>query len=202
MNGELRNSWSYTWNDIWEPLDSIGESPDDLFPQIYSTSTDFVKNKPSQREYEEIFNDPRKAEIEFRKIQAQHFLGEIAIVKFLEEVYVTLTGYDIDEITQEYKKLILLFLEKYNLRYSLQEPFRFRFQLPGTFEDLYSQIREINEENAHLKELMTDFEEAYSGFSMSQSNKDLKTCIAKASNYAEGVAAFSKPQKRHFRKNV
>lgn len=191
MIGELQNSWAYTWNDIWEPLKSFSEAPFDLFIQLYSTAIDFVTDKPSRSEYEEIVNDPEKAEVEFQKLQAKHFRDELAILKFLEQVYITLREYDINELTREYRRLVLQFLEKYNLRYSLQEPFRFRFQIPGTFKDLYSQLQEINEENAHLKELMTDFEEAYSTFTLTQSNKDLKTCIAKASNYAEGVASFS-----------
>ncbi len=191
MIGEMQNSWAHTWSDIWEPLNSYEMTPADFFVQVYSTAIDFVFEKPTQSEYEEIVNDPEKAEIEFKGLQAKHFRGELAILRFLEQVYFTLKEYDINEVTAEYKKLINVFVAKYNLRYSLQEPFRFRFRIHGTFADLYTQLQEINEENSHLKELMTDFEESYSAFVLSQSNKDLKTCIAKASNYAEGVASFS-----------
>lgn len=191
MIGKLQDSWVYIWDEVWIPLRMFDDSPTDLFVQIYDVASDFIIPKPTSREYEEIINDPIKAELEFQKFQPLNFPDEISLIRFLEQVYRTLNDFGISGLSEEYKKLIEQFLEKYNLRYKIQEPFRFIFQFPGTFVDLYSQLQEINEENSHLKELITDFEEAYSGFSLTKSNKDLKTCIAKASNYAEGVASFS-----------
>ncbi|KXK14729.1 MAG: hypothetical protein UZ14_CFX002001007 [Chloroflexi bacterium OLB14] len=124
----------------------------------------FVFEKPTQSEYEEIVNDPEKAEIEFKGLQAKHFRGELAILRFLEQVYFTLKEYDINEVTAEYKKLINVFVAKYNLRYSLQEPFRFRFRIHGTFADLYTSASRDQRRKFALKRVDDRFRGIIFGF--------------------------------------
>jgi hypothetical protein len=56
---------------------------------------------------------------------------------------------------------------------------------------LYSELQRLNTSNAHLNTLLLDFEHAFDSYARTQDPSDLKTCIAKASNYAEGLASFT-----------
>jgi len=64
-----------------------------------------------------------------------------------------------------------------------------RFLLPATFANLYEELHRLNAGNGHLAGLLTDFEKAFDRYAHTQDETDLKTCIAKASNYAEGLAS-------------
>jgi len=52
----------------------------------------------------------------------------------------------------------------------------------------------MNTTNTHLNGLLGDFEHAFDSYARSQNPADLKTCIAKASNYAEGLASATNGQ--------
>jgi len=82
-------------------------------------------------------------------------------------------------------------LKKFNLRYRLEEPFVLRFLLPGSFSNLYAELQRLNSGNAHLHGLLTDFEKSFDSYIRKLDPTDLKTCISKASNYAEGLASAS-----------
>lgn len=90
----------------------------------------------------------------------------------------------------EYFKLLLReFIRKYNLRYRLDDPFILLFLLPGSFANLYAELQRLNTSNVNLSDLLREFEHAFNTYVRTQNATDLKTCIAKASNYAEGLAS-------------
>lgn len=78
---------------------------------------------------------------------------------------------------------------KFNLRYRIEDPFVVRFLLPGSFSNLYAELNRLNAGNAHLAGLLIDFEKAFDRYARVQDPGDLKTCIAKVSNFAEGLAS-------------
>jgi hypothetical protein len=54
---------------------------------------------------------------------------------------------------------------------------------------MYTEIQRINSSSPHLIGLLDDFEKAFDRYARTQDPTDLKTCIGKASNYAEGLAS-------------
>jgi hypothetical protein len=88
-----------------------------------------------------------------------------------------------------YQRLLRNVLRKFNLRYRLDDPFIIRFLLPGSFTNLYTELHRLTTADGHLECLLTDFERAFDTYVRTQDPTDLKTCIAKASNYAEGLAS-------------
>jgi hypothetical protein len=91
-----------------------------------------------------------------------------------------------------YQQLLGSVLKKFNLRYRLEEPFVLRFLLPGSFNNLYDELQRLNSSNFYLGSLLADFEHAFDRYARTQDPTDLKTCIAKASNYAEGLASATR----------
>lgn len=191
MIGSLRNHWEYTTEEIWEPLAAHEKSPPDLFNDLYDAADEFLALPTSDALFEEIRNDADKARGAFFALNGSDFRDETAIVEFLEVAYKVIVDYDVPGDPEIFKQLLREFIRKYNLRYRLDDPFKLRFLLPGSFTNLYSELQRLNTSNSHLNDLLRDFEHAFDRYARSQDTSDLKTCIAKASNYAEGLASFT-----------
>jgi hypothetical protein len=191
MIGSFRNHWEYTPADIWEPLAAHGSAPPDLFNDFYDAVDQFLALPTSEFLLEEIRNDSAKAHVAFCALKGSDFSDETAVVRFLEYVYEVIVDYDISGYAEFFKLQLREFIRRYNLRYRLDDPFRLRFLLPGSFTNLYCELQRLNTSNSHLSGLLQDFEHAFDGYARSQDPSDLKTCIAKASNYAEALASVT-----------
>jgi len=189
MIGSLRNHWEYTSEEIWEPLAAHDNAPPDLFNDLYETAEDFLALPTAEPLLEEIQNDADKAHDAFCGLSGSDFRDETAIVDFLEAAYEVIVDYDVSGYSEVFKQLLRQFIDKFNLRYRLDDPFKLRFLLPGSFTNLYSELQRLNSTNGHLTGLLRDFEHAFDRYARTQDAADLKTCIAKASNYAEGLAS-------------
>jgi hypothetical protein len=191
MIGSLRNHWIYTAQEIWESLATHEQAPQDFFSDLYSEVEDHLGVHTSQALFEEIRNDPVIAQTKFLAIKGTDFAAEMEIAKFLEEAYETIEDYGISGYGEKFKILLRSFLTKYNLRYRLDDPFALRFLLPGSFANLYNDLRRINITNVHLQTLWSDFEEAFDEYSHESSERKLNACLTNASKYAEGLASIT-----------
>ena len=191
MTGYLLDHWRYTWPDVWSVLARSRKAPADLFVRLYRTAYDFLQDRPRYKQLEMIVNDPNQARQAFEAIRAADIGSEAAMIGFLEAAFDTLGDFEIPRYELLYKKFLLAFIRKYNLRYQIAKPFRLYMLLPGVFADLYSELGRINHGNPHLAALMDDFEYSFGAYFRSQQRTDLKTCILKATMYAEGAAAVS-----------
>ncbi len=189
MIGSLRESWEYTWIDIWEPLGNLPQSPLDLYIQFYRTCVDYLRRKPNNQDLAEIVNSPEMALSAFQAIEGKKFRDEISTVQFLERVHGLMTDIGSRILIRRYCEYVSKFLKKYNLRYETAEPFALRVRLPALYADIYEHLRQVNLANAHLTQLMTDFEISFSDFVRTRAQRDLRTSLARASNYAEGIAS-------------
>jgi hypothetical protein len=193
MSGNLRQAWGYLISDLWEPLadyssnDSV--APADLFSDLFESAEEFLSPRPTATELEEARNNPDMARLRFFALKGTDFASESAVVLFLEVANKIIADYEINGYEDLYLRLLRDFLRKFNLRYRLDEPFTLRFLLPGSFTNLYTELHRLNVGNGHLSGLLNDFEKAFDRYARTQDPTDLKTCIAKVSNYAEGLAS-------------
>jgi hypothetical protein len=193
MSGDLRHAWDYLVQELWEPLAKYSAkevaAPPDLFGDLFAAADEFLSPRPTDKELEEARNNPEKAQERFLALKGTDFANESAIVNFLEEACDVIAEYEIPGFEDLYRRLLRDVLRKFNLRYRLDEPFLLRFLLPGSFTNLYAELHRINTGNGHLVNLLTDFEKAFDRYARTLDATDLKTCIGKASNYAEGLAS-------------
>lgn len=194
MTGSFRNHWEYTSADIWEPLASNEKAQPDMFNDLYDAANDFLALPTEGVQFAEIRNDDIKAHDAFCSLNGSDFASEAAVMDFLEEAYEVIADYDIAGYAEFFKLLLREFIRKYNLRYRLDDPFKLRILLPGSFSNLYSELQRLNTSNSHLHKLLQDFEHSFDRYARTQDSADLKTCIAKASNYAEGLASATHGQ--------
>lgn len=195
MSGSLRHSWDYLAAELWEPLADYSArdaaAPPDLFSDLFAAADEFLSPRPTDTELEEARNNPDKARQRFFALKGTDLASESAIVHFLEEADDVIADYEIPGFEDLYRRLLRDALRKFNLRYRLDEPFTLRFLLPGSFTNLYAELHRLNAGNGHLAGLLADFEHAFDRYARTQDPTDLKTCIAKASNYAEGLASVT-----------
>ncbi len=194
MIGSLRNHWEYAAPEIWEPLSDHEKAPESFFNDLYDVADEFLSLGTPDDLHEEIRNDPQKARISFLALKGTDFTDEKTLVEFLEAAHKLIDDYGINGYSEYLKLLLRNFIRKYNLRYRLDDPFVLRFLLPGSFTNLYMELHRLNTSSTHLSGLLADFEHAFDRYARSQDTTDLKTCIAKASNYAEGLASATNGQ--------
>jgi hypothetical protein len=195
VTGALNGVWSYLDAELWEPLAQYdgqdGAAPPDLFSGFFLAAADFMAPGPGPEEVEQARNDPTVAKRVFLDLEASDFVSESAMVQFLEAVSAVIDDYDVSGYVDLYKALVRTLLQKFNLRYRLDEPFVLCFLLPGSFANLYDQLHTLNTSLPHLASLLMDFEHAFNLYLRSQLESDLRTCIANASKYAEGLAGHT-----------
>lgn len=193
MSGHLRHTWEYLADELWTPLadySASGDSaPPDLFSDLFSAADELLSPRPSNIEMIEVQNDPDKARIRFLSLKGTDFTSESAIVSFLEKADIVISDYEISGFDDLFRRLLRDVLRKFNLRYRLDEPFTLRFLLPGSFANLYTELQRVNARNVDLSSLWSDFESAFDQYSRTQTDSDLRTSIAKASNYLEGLSS-------------
>jgi hypothetical protein len=195
MTGSLRRAWDDLGPEVWEPLGDYSNNeevaPPDLFSDLFALADDYLSPGPTASELEEARNAPDTARQYFLSLTGTDFTSESDIVLFLEEADGVISDYDLAGLSELYRRLLRAAFTKFNLRYRLDDPFIVRFLLPGTFSNMYNEIQRINSMNAHLAGLLEDFEKAFDRYARTQDPTDLKTCIGKASNYAEGLASVT-----------
>lgn len=189
MIGRLIDRWADTWPDIWEPLGEHPDAPLDLYNELFRAAVENFRRKPTYDALSQISSDPQQALAAFRAVQARDFKDETALVELFEDVHDILEEFDVDGLVPRYVELLESFLARYNLRYRLVQPFNLRVQLPWLYADIYTELCRLNQGDSHLNDLMEDFEDAFDLFVRTKKRRDLTTSIAKASNYAEGIAA-------------
>lgn len=189
MTGSLRSQWEFTPDEIWERLAAHEQAPLSLFADLFITVDDYLALRTPVARFGEISNDTAKAHDEFCGLKGIDFANETAIADFLPAAYEVISDYGIPGYDEHLKLLLRQFLRKYNLRYRLDDPFKLCFLLPGSFSNLYAEIQRLTAKDKHLSGLTRDFEHAFTEYARSTDPTDLKTCIHKANNLAEGLAS-------------
>ena len=193
MSGSLRYAWDYFAVELWEPLAAFSaqdaSAPTDLFGDLVAAADEYLSPRLTTMELEEARNNPERAQQRFLALKGTDFASESATVYFLEEAHDVIADYEVPGFEDFYRRLIIDAIRKFNLRYRLDEPFTLRFLLPGSFTNLYTELHRLNGGNPDLTSLWGDFEGAFDQYARTQGDSDLKTSIAKASNYLEGLAS-------------
>ncbi len=192
MNGSFVEAWKYLGTDLWSPLAAADPAPLSLFADLYAAAGDRLAPQPSLNELAEVRAEPSLAESRFLALSGTDFSSELGIVAFLHDARLLIAEYGSPDLNAIYLDLLAAAVNKFNLRYRVDSDMTLRFMLSGSFSNLYSELLRINSSDPHLTELLTAFEEAFDDYVRRESDSNLKTCISKASNYAEGLASHTR----------
>ena len=195
MTGSIGAAWEFLPDEVWEPLASYSRggqtAPPDVFSDLFVATDEFVAPSHPRRVLEHARNDPRQAREQFLELRSTDFASESFLVLYLEEVYPVLDDYGIAGLADHYVELLSAAIRKLDLRYraELGPRLRLRFLLPGSFANLYDEIEHSSNHNPHLARLLEDFEKAFDEYARTEDDSALRTCLARASNFAEGLAS-------------
>ena len=137
--------------------------------------------------YEEAVSGGNTSRIALRAAMKTQVKTESAAVAALESAYGVVSSYDDELFRNKYFQIVEEFLQKYSLRYDLRRPFSLHPTLPGVFAQLIRELKAYTDRDAHLHQLMQDFEEALRDLRNDPSPARMKTCLQKQFNLAEGL---------------
>ena len=134
-----------------------------------------------------IVNDASKSRRAFEQIRSSAFVGEIALVRFLESAFEILDDVGGDPLSNRYFNLLSGFIDKCSLRYDLRPPCILCPTLSEVFASLVRDLRAITNQDPHLDSLMKDFEESVRDLRIDCSDRRIKTSIQKQVNLLEAL---------------
>jgi hypothetical protein len=187
MRGEFIGVWSETWREIWEVLSMHEQAPDDLFCELYREMAAALKTPPSVEALAEIIDNPAQSIDAFKNIQSDDLAGEHMLVNFFENVHSVLDDLGGDSLSNYYFNLLDGFVSKYSLRCDLRRPCVLCPTLSGMFGSLVRDLRTLTSQDAHLDNLMNDFENALSDLRMDCSDERIKACIQMQVSLLEAI---------------
>lgn len=201
MTGGLLAVWPETWRTVWSPLSKHPEFADDIFVDLFREFVDAPSiDKPFQeladqerrafeadtKRFEETIADAKKARVAVRDTLLPSIRSEQAAVRFLEDAYNVVGEYG-DALSNSYFLRVERFLQNYSLRYDLRRPFSLHPTLEGMFSSLLDDLKRISLADAHLSNLLTDFQDAVRDLKTDTSPGRIKTCLLKQFNLAEAL---------------
>ena len=193
MRGEFIGVWSETWREIWLPLieqplaRDDEDVPEDIFCELYRALEPALSLRPSVQDLADIIYNPVQSREAFAATTADDLTGEGAIVGFFEAAHGALKELGVDELMNRYFNLLSGFIDKFSLRYDLQDPCILYPTLPGLFASLVRDLRELTSQDPHLNAHMKDFEDAIRDLRHDASDRRIKTCIQKQMNLLEAI---------------
>lgn len=190
MRGEFIGIWADTYREIWEELASEETAPDDLYCELYRELSRALTIQPTFEELADIIDDPVQSKEAFLNTKAEDLSGERALVEFFEKTHEALDDLVGDDLTNPYFNLLSAFIDKFSLRYDLRRPCTLCPTLPGFFASLVRELKAATSRDAHLNNLMKDFEDAIRDLRTDSSDSRIRTCMVKQVNLLEALGSL------------
>jgi hypothetical protein len=191
MRGELIPVWPESWRDIWSKLAKHPNAPEDLFSELYRELSLAFAVAPSAEALADVVTVPSRARGAFQRAKGMQLRGERDLVEFLERAHIVVVDLGGDPLANRYFELSETFLTKFSLRYDLRRPFTLHPTLPGVFASMVTRLRAVTRSDAHLNQLMLDFEDAVRDLRGDNSGNRIKTCIQKQVNLLEAIGRLN-----------
>lgn len=190
MKGVILPFWSETWKPIWLKLLKNKEAPLDLACELYRSIAQSFNEQITIEELAGIVDDPVQAFETLKKVKKEQFRDELAVIRYMEDVYnILIEEFEKVELAEGYKESVERFISKYNLRYFISTPFTFTVSISGIFSELITAFKKYTKGNIHLKQMTEDFESALADLRCSSSESKIKTCIQKQMNLIEAIGS-------------
>lgn len=145
-----------------------------------------TKYTERRNEYEGALTSEILAKSFFRKLLGS-VSSEANAIDFLEKAHATLVGYGDHRLTARFRELVGKLIVQFSLRYELRGTFSLHATIPGVFTKLISEIRELAATDAHLMDLVLEFEQAFGDLRTDRSQARIKTSLQKQFNLLEAL---------------
>ena len=99
MNGDLLGVWSWTWQEMWEPLLAHETSPSDLYVDLYRELSKALKQPPTTQQISVMLNDKDSSIEAFRSVMFSDIRSEADLVSFAERAYLAIDDFGFPVLT-------------------------------------------------------------------------------------------------------
>ncbi len=160
--------------------------PEDLYArqEYENTLVDYGRERAL---YEETIADSARAQSIFRSMLPSLAKSEPEAVSMLERSFKIVEQFGKDNFSNRYFELVDAFLGKFSLRYDLRRPFTLHPTLSGVFAQMISELRVVAKGNAHIQNLLREFEESFRNLTADQTPGQIKSCLNKQFILLEGL---------------
>src|SRR5207249_3290219 len=139
------------------------------------------------RVHEERVATAEKARAALKRIWFRRPMDESSAIRFLERSYSIFEEYGDGNFTNGYFNRVDQFLKRYSLRYDLRRPLTLHPTLAGIFASLIKELHCMSLQDAHLSNLLTEFENSLRDLKSDLSQARIKTCLHKQFNLLEAI---------------
>lgn len=206
MRGELRFATDRILLEVWQPLLNIEDCPENLLGEIYVSLSEFLLEPTAVFVREEdgsihdvsIRIDVRAAEAASDSLAAETFLGALTaedfqseghVLRGIEAVHETVADLGGDVFVEAHLALLRAFVERFNLRYYLDDDAKFWVTFPGIAAVIFRELRGAALEHPHLSQELDAFEHALAECLKDPIETRIKTAIQKQFNVVEAFGA-------------
>jgi hypothetical protein len=188
MRGQLIDAWVQTLTDIWTPLYEQEGTPIDLFASLYPELAKALRIALTEDDLLTVSNDAGLSRQRFFETRPADFASEFALTRFWQSAFEVLSDAGPDSLVTSYESLTRTFLDRYNLRYRIVSPYRMVPRLPALLGGMIEEVELRISSDPDLYELHQAAELAFEDLSTNGRPVDIRNCIARVCNFAEGLA--------------
>lgn len=206
MKGHFRLIIDRVFVELWQPLTEHWECPDNIFGEIYAGLKPFLR-KPTEEfvmeadgtiragyisldsHLERAMSDPAFAEQLVSSLSAHDFESESCICGALTKLYVVLGDVAGSNLASRYLELLKQFIDRYSLRYYVDDEARLWISFSGLASALFWQLRLSAEGDDHIVQQLNSFEQALADCLAEPGETRIKTVIQKQVNVLEAFGA-------------
>lgn len=206
MRGHLRLVVDRAFVELWQPLTDHDDCPVNVFAEIYAGLRPFLREPEPEYVMEDdgtirdnavgldhwvalAMSQPAAAERLLAGLTGADFEYESAARRAFSSSYGVLRDVATGDLANTYLGLLKTYVERYSLRYYVDERARLWISFSGLAEALFAQLRRAAEGNPHLLQELNAFEFALAECLAEPVDTRIKTTIQKQVNVLEAFGS-------------
>lgn len=206
MRGQLRLVVDRAFDELWQPLTNDDDCPPNVFGEVFAGLRPFlrepepeyvkeddgaVRNKAVNLDDQAVLamSDAETAEILLIGLSEGSFESGSDARGAVSSTYEVLVDVATDELANKYLSLLEEFIDRYSLRYYVDEKARLWISLSGLATALFGQLRLAEEGHPHLLQEFSAFEHALAECLEEPVESRIKTAIQKQVNVLEALGS-------------
>ena len=206
MRGQLKLVVDRAFAELWQPLTNHDDCPANVFGEVFAGLRPFLREPEPEYVQEDggairnravnlddqaalAMNDAEIAEILLTGLSEEEFESESDARRAVGGTYGVLVDAATDQLANRYLDLLEMFIDRYNLRYYVDEKARLRISFSGLATALFGQLRLTAESHPHLLQELNVFEHALAECLEEPLESRIKTAIQKQVNVVEAFGS-------------
>jgi hypothetical protein len=196
MRGQLRYVIDRAYSELWEPIPASFDTPTGFFGEVFAGLAPFLRPPtPSyvQDEDGDVRDTTETIEAKIARAQSSDadaqkmllllnfdsFGSELQTTRALSSTSTVLDDLDLALAKEQYVQILREFVERYSLRYYVDDSAAFWPTLPGIATALFEEIRFVADTDSHLRSRLGEFERSVADCTLDPHEGNIKTALQK-----------------------